>query len=87
MDSMFEGCISLKDVDVIPANVISANEAFAECISMVDPPDFTKATNCESVSGIFSGCESLISATYFPDSVLNMEDALTSVKHRHFRQM
>lgn len=75
MDSMFEGCISLKDVDVIPANVISANEAFAECISMVDPPDFTKATNCESVSGIFSGCESLISATYFPDSVLNMEEA------------
>ena len=75
MDSMFKGCIALKDVDVIPVNVTSANEAFADCIGLIDPPDFSKATNLESVSGIFSGCESLISATYFPDSVLDMEDA------------
>ena len=68
----FHGCSNLVEAPSIPSTVVNLDYAFAECESLINPPNLSKITDLEILNGTFSYCTSLKSTSNFPSKLQDM---------------
>ena len=73
MLSCFEGCTSLTEAPVLPANVTNIARCFANCTSLVEAPEIPATVT--GIIACFQNCGSLTKApSAIPDTVTNMNE-------------
>lgn len=73
MTGCFKNCISLKEAEPLPINIINASEAFYGCVNLLYGAEMDKTSCLGDISKMYYGCTNLISLPEIPSTVKNME--------------
>lgn len=73
MTGCFKNCISIKEAEPLPINLVNASEVFYGCVNLLHGANMDKTSCLGDISKMYYGCTNLISLPEIPSTVKNME--------------